>query len=81
MKKRALYPFLAAVALSGALLSGCETMPNVGQMGNLASALGGGGGGGGSGMANGIQDVIGGASAAILASAGRLDGTSRSATM
>lgn len=58
---------MAAAALCALALSGCDTMP-VNQIGNIASALGGGGMGGmggNSGMANGIQDVISGASAAF----------------
>ena len=58
---------LGAAALAAAFfLAGCETVPNVGGgAGGLAAALGGamGGGNNSAGMANGIQDVVSGASA------------------
>jgi len=61
---------LALVAACAALLAGCETMPTSGGGGgmNLAGVVGslaGGGGGRSAGMANGLQDVIEGASAAF----------------
>ncbi len=76
MKKMQWKPWAAAMAVASAaaLLAGCETMPaavgSLGGAGGITSALGGvmggsGGNGGNAGLANGIQDVIGGASAAF----------------